>query len=263
MQMLQPKDHFILNQNHNQINFLGRAILFLLLAFIHFEVKAEQTFKLAIIDTGFCQQKIANKNINLMPSFDATSSISSLKCDDSNINLPRFHGQKVLETFSKNYHADQKINIIPIIVYDNRAETSEFYWNKAIEFINSQTFDYVISAVGIKSNSLRLVEGYRPIWFLAAARISPSIKINDSIFPQNQFKLKNIYLFGSFDQMGFVDCGQLNLSEIDLFTKDIDKNFYGSSYAVGKIAGLLLSNQKDKNFQLKKIPETFILKDSR
>lgn len=263
MQILRFKDRFILNQNHNQINFSWRAILFILLAFLPFDLKASQSINLAIIDTGFCYQKFTQHNILLMPAFDATSSIANLKCDDSTKNLPRFHGQKVLDTFLKYYHSKKLVKIFPIIVYDSRAETNEVYWKKTLDYIKSKSFDYAISAVGIKSSNLKLSETIRPIWFLAAARISPTIQKDDSIFPQNQFKKKNVYLFGSFDQMGYVDRGQLNLAEIDLFTKDEDQSFYGSSFAVGKIAALLLNDFSKKNLVIKKVPGTFLLNDSR
>ena len=236
MQILRFKDRFTLNQNHNQINFFWRAIFLILLAFFQFSVNANQTINLAIIDTGFCHQKLDKNNILLMPTFDATSSISSLTCDNSNKDTPRFHGQKVLETFLEQYHSKIKIRITPIIVYDNRAETKEVYWNKAMDHIKVQSFDYVISAVGIKSLNLKISKDFSPVWFLAAARISPYIKQEDSIFPQNQFSNKKVFLIGNYNSPKFIDNGLLYKDKINYFINDSKLKFNGSSFAVAYFA---------------------------
>lgn len=259
MQVHQFKDHFILNQNLNQISIIGRAVL-LLLAF--YSTSSFATLKIALLDTGFCHNQNQKNNSIILPAIDMTNSVSSINCDLINKKMPRFHGQKVLETFLLNLKTKESFEIQPIVLYDNNGMTKLEYWIKTLDYLSKNKYQYVISAIGIKDQSLKINENIETIWFLAAARVSPFIAKSDSVFPQNQFNLKNVYLFGSFDKSGYVDRGQLNLNEIDLFVKEEDSQFSGSSFAVGKIAGLILSQRSGKNL-IKNIPGTFLLKDSR
>ncbi len=260
MQMQQRKDLFTLNQNLNQIKILLRTVLSLLFAIYSSLIFSK--VNIAIIDTGFCSNQLSHKNITIKPFVDMTNSLSPIECNQLNQDSSRFHGQKVINTFVSFYKSQIEINITPVIVYDNKGDTKSAYWKQAVEYVEKNNFDYIISAVGVKDQKLK-ISNNKTIWFVAAARVSPFISKTDSVFPQNQFKSKNVYLFGSFDRDGYVDRGQLNLDKIRLFTRNDNNEFSGSSYAVGKILGIILSENVKFKLTDQNLPGIFHLKDSR
>lgn len=244
MQMYQFNDHFTLNLNHNLTKFLRRLIFLILFASIYDIASAK--ISIAIIDTGFCSnERIINK-IKINAPVDLTNTNVKLNCDNNFLKHPRFHGENVLNVLTHEYQGNHKLIIQPLVIYDNRGETKKNYWLSAIKYIKEMHFDYIISAVGIKDGEMKITSGNSK-WLLSAPRVSPNIKMDDSIFPQNQFLNKNVLLVGSYTPPNFIDQGLLYKDKIKYYVKDSNSEFNGSSFAVAFFAGKYFSKCHNSN----------------
>lgn len=236
MQVLRSKDHFILNQNL-KINFLKWGILFVSLIST---LSLKAAIKIVFLDTGFCP--LEKKNLFIVhPVEDTSGEVGSLECPPNFNSLPRFHGQKVLETFVKNYKGKKKIEVFPIVVFDKNGFQKDVYWEKAFSKIDYIKPDVVISAVGLVNQQITWRDSIKSVWFLSAARVSPRIKNSDIVFPQNHYLKNNVFLFGSYFEGNIIDPGQIDIDKIKLFALDPKDDFNGSSYAVAKISSEILS----------------------
>lgn len=201
---------------------------------------AFSNIKVAIIDTGFCKDHDLAPIFNSITNFDATGVVGVLNCEKNFYQLPRFHGENVLSVIANNIKIENKIDLYLISVFDKKGNQDLKYWKNAIQYVIGNKIDLVVSAVGIplKGNinipQIPLNSG----WIISAARISPGIKKNDSIFPQMSANGKNVILVGDYLDQNKKDYALLNTDLIKVYEKDSldlmnNKNhFSGTSFSV-------------------------------
>lgn len=241
------KDLFILNKIKNKI--LKGIFLFGISSFSFGQIN------LAFIDTGYCPKEFeTNSKIAIQQVFDATSKINQDYCREYKINreLPRFHGQHVIDHFLKEYSGRENIQIYPIVVFDNLGEQKKEYWARALKFISDKKINVVISASGLKMDAVDLNLNSNVIWLLSTPHLSPYIKMTDLIFPQSLSNGVNIFLFGNLVKENMIDPGLLYPDKTHLYVIDSKEKFNGSSFALSIIAPKMLSrcnNTEIKIFQ--------------
>lgn len=200
---------------------------------------ASAEISIAIVDSDFCPKPSTNK-IHLNKIIDTTSSNKS-KCNPDKIFLPRFHGQWVLNEFIKYYVGTEKIIITPIEIFNSDGIQKKEYWDKAISFIQKNKFDYVLTASGLKDESIT-PRSLPSMWFIAAGQITTSIKISDHLFPQ-ELTSENLVLIGDYHQGNpdFYDQSLLYQDKIKYYFPAGDGEFKGSSRAVAEALSKAIS----------------------
>jgi hypothetical protein len=207
---------------------------------------AYSAINVAIIDTGFCPQKISslNKNIKILEVIDFTQSVK-LDCqkwtlDDSD---PRFHGQRLLQEFLNTIDT-KKLHLVirPIIIFNQLGEQSLDYWLKAIRWVKENHIDIVVSASGLilleNQNSFKEIL-LSSIWFLPSGRMTPKIKKDTHLFPQALAPRDNLFLIGDYYDGGQIlyDQALLYQDKIDYYFPAGTGSFKGTSRAVAIGAG--------------------------
>ncbi|MBC7537691.1 MAG: hypothetical protein H7281_02630 [Bacteriovorax sp.] len=240
MNKLQSTVHFISNLQEIRINNFFIKLAFLgPVFFLCFQNNsfALTSLNIAIIDTGFCPDKIKIENIKIDNVIDLTESVK-LDCSSSkfNIHSPRFHGQLVLEEFLKFFdHKKKSIHFYPLIVFNERGDQKSEYWIKAIEWIKKNKIDVVVTASGFITND-KLVSELPAIWFVPSGRVTPQIKKESGLFPQNLAPKENLFIIGDFyaGRQVLYDSGLLFQDKIDYFFPSGEKGFEGTSRAVAE-----------------------------
>lgn len=204
---------------------------------------------IAIIDTGFCPEKIklSNKQIKISAVLDLTDSVKldcqSLKFDKSS---PRFHGQLVLEEFLKFFNdKNLSIKLHPLIVFNSRGDQKSEYWIKAIEWVKKNKMDMVVSAAGlIVQGTDKIPASILPaVWFIPSGRTTPQIKKEAKLFPQCLAPQKNLFLIGDYydGRQVLYDQGLLYQDKIDYYFPSGTKQFSGTSRAVAEASARAIS----------------------
>jgi hypothetical protein len=223
---------FLFNKILFRLALLGSA--FFLLTNLAF---ASKDLKIAMIDTGFCTEKIKVKNIKLEEINDFTKSVKfGGNCSKFDKFAPRFHGQLVLEEFIKYFdHKKKNIQIYPLVVFDEAGNQKKEYWLKAIEWIKKNNIEVVVTAAGFITTE-KIVSELPGLWFVPSGRVTPQIKKVDSLFPQNLAPMENLFLIGDFydGRQVLYDQGLLFQDKIDYYFPAGLKGFVGTSRAVAE-----------------------------
>lgn len=207
---------------------------------------------ISILDTGFCPKFLTkNEKIEVLNTIDLTDSVR-LECKKEDLLQKRFHGQKVLDTFIKNYHGSNSITITPYIIFDKNKAQAEKYWQKAFsKSIQDKTDIYLIAAglpylseLALKNTPLS------KIVFIASGTNTKDISKEHKLWPQELSKTQsNIYIIGDHYPKTKYDNAYVShdikyFENATLFfpTSDpVDNQFNGSSYAVSLGAAKILS----------------------
>ncbi|MGZ3857128.1 MAG: hypothetical protein ACXVKO_12795, partial [Bacteriovorax sp.] len=197
--------------------------------------------KIALIDTGFCPEKIQD-NIKIEPTIDFTKSVK-LDCFKSDTHLPRFHGQLVLEEFLKFLDFKKiKVHLYPLMIFDIRGDQKKEYWIEAIDWVKKNKIDFVLTASGLITNEK--IENVLPaIWFVPSGRASPGIADKSALFPQNLAPQENLFLIGDYydGKQVLYDQALLYKDKIDYYFPSGLKGFKGTSRAVAEAAARALN----------------------
>lgn len=218
----------------------GPALFFLLLFFFVSPVRSETN--IVFIDTGLCPQSIVkpNTNIKIENALDLTESVD-LDCNNPRLLLegPRYHGQNVVLEFLKYYRpkAGATLHLYPLIVFNKLGEQKLEYWQRAIDFIKKNNIEIVVSASGLITDDSKIRE-LPATWFVSAGRITPHIKKETAIFPQNLAPKENLLLIGDYFEGAhpLYDQGLLNQGKIDYYFPSGSTHFSGTSRAVAEAA---------------------------
>ncbi len=236
----------------------GAALFFILLVN---PVFAE--VKVALIDTGFCINKVhSQSNIKVESFIDFTKTVK-IDCTKYDYNNPRFHGQLVLEEFLKFYDNKKlQLHIYPLIVYNLQGDQKKEYWIEAINWIKNNKIDFVLTASGLITKE-RIVENLPGLWFVPSGRITPQIKDQTELFPQNLAPLGNLFLIGDFydgTRLAIYDHGLLYKDKIDYYFPSGSNGFKGTSRAVAEAAAraLNLCPISDMRACLKKLSKEYV-----
>lgn len=189
----------------------------------------------AILDTGFCPDKIqAKKNIQIEKVIDLTNSIKENYCKNFQAHLPRFHGHLVLQSFI-NLIVDpaQQIIISPMIIFDHKGKQTEKYWQQVL----AKKYDLVLSAAGMVTKG-KFTEDLRGEWFVAVPHTGHGIKHDTVVFPVSLAPLHNLFVIGSFieGETKLFEKGQLYRDKIDYFFSSGTGDLRGTSRAVTEAA---------------------------
>lgn len=269
MKKLQFTDHFLLTNQIvrlTKINFIQRLHLtgvvfvafFLIIPFcpLYAEVK------LALIDTGFCVDRVyKNSKIIIDPAIDLTST-TNFDCQRFDPKNPRFHGQLVLEEFLKFYdNKNLVLHIYPLIVFNQHGDQKKDYWLKALDWIKKNKIDFVLTASGLITNE-KLVSSLTSLWFVPSGRVTPQIKEQSELFPQNLAPIENMFLIGDYYQGKQIlyDQGLLYKDKIDYYFPSGSKDFKGTSRAVAEAAARALNLCPISNMRacLKKLSKEYV-----
>lgn len=235
-------DHFLLNLPAVQIfkSFLRSALLgpafFLLMS-----PNVQSAINIAVLDTGFCPDLIAEKKVNVKIASvrDFTQSVN-LECEASKFNRSdrRFHGHLLIEEFVKYYQrGDQELNLFPGVVFDQLAQQRPIYWRRAIDWIASNNIDFVLTASGlITSSDLRLPKKLPGIWFVPAGRAISGINNSTKLYPQMLAPKDNLFVIGDYFEGSSIiyDEALLYKKQIDYYFASGVGSFNGTSRAVGE-----------------------------
>lgn len=218
-----------------------------------------QSLSVAIIDTGFCIEKLNHSsNIKLQTPHDTTHSVK-IDCNKIEARNRRFHGHYVLKEFIQFLGKEVKVKIYPIIIFDNQAKQSIEYWQKATAFIKEQSIDLIISAAGLPDQNASKKSWPSVLTFLSSGRLGIGIDKDTKLYPQElSHTMSSIILVGSYypessknlnDQ--YFDKNLLYQNQLKLLQSDgkPNANINGSSRAVAEAAGKFLS-QCSKNLDL-------------
>lgn len=176
------------------LNKWGRHLVFL--AFF-IQITHASPLKIAILDTGFCPELLKlKKNVTINPPIDLTSSVH-LDCQKYSTKNRRFHGHWVLEQFLRELKLEKKIQVTPLIIFDQNGSQRLEYWKRA--FNKQSEFHLIISAAGITQNkrSKMTSEIKRPI-IVAGATLGRGIKESTILWPQSEFKNPLVTAIGSY-----------------------------------------------------------------
>ncbi len=201
------------------------------------------TTKIALIDTGFCPDLLKKSFIH--PVLDLTNSVT-LDCQKPDLNSPRFHGQKVLKEFLKTLNSKTKVELFPLIVFNQRGDQQKEYWIKAIDWIKTQKIDLVLTAAGFltSESELKTLPRELPgVWFVPSGRVGPGIKENAVLFPQHLAGLSDSFLIGDYydGKVVLYDNGLLYKDKIDFYFPSGSGAFTGTSRAVAEASAKALN----------------------
>jgi hypothetical protein len=174
--------------------------------------------QIAILDTGFCPEKITlSKSIKILAPKDLTNSINQEYCKKINLQSPRFHGQLVLLKFLDELKSStEKFIITPLIIFDHKGQQKKEYWEKAL----GEKFEFFIAAAGLPIADNQNLKLNDSVWFVSAPRLAPGIKKESVLFPAEVAPLENLFLIGNY-----IDGGSILFDEAQLYQDKIDYFF--------------------------------------
>ena len=230
-------------------------VFFFLACLVSFSTEA--SFKIAILDTGFCPEEIkVQSTIEIKPPTDVLGKVV-LRCADYTVeqkkSSKRFHGQWVLEQFLASYQGKASLTIHPYIVFNEKGAQTQEAWLKTMAEIKKQNVDVVIVAAGLPTLTA-ITKSLPGVWIVASGRVEGKMTKETSLFPQMLAPLQNLVLIGSYmegraGQSDLFDQNLLYVDKIDFFKPAGSGHFQGTSYAVAMAAGEALTNCTPKKLK--------------
>lgn len=244
------KQLFTVHSISIKISYMNRPLLygaaFLFFSFILNQANA--SLKIAVVDTGFCSQKIVttSKHQNVKPALDmtGTNTYDCKKVSAGELSSgARFHGQNVLNEFLAYLPKTIPVTIQPLVVFDLKGHQSSAAWKKAITFIEKEKIDMVLTAAGFISKEI-LVKKLPSIWFVPSGRTERFITNKTVLFPQSLAPVANLFMIGSYFDEGQIiyDQALMYQDQIDYYFPSGKKSFSGSSRAVAHAMAKALQN---------------------
>ncbi len=148
-------------------------------------------------------------------------------------NSGRFHGQKVLNEFLSYLPKDIKLSIQPLVVYDRTGMQSEVGWKNALNYIEKEKMDMVLTASGFIHPD-KIVDELPSIWFVPSGRVERLIDTKTVLFPQSLAPKPNLFVIGDYFDKGQIiyDQNLVYQEQIDYYFPSGNKKFTGTSRAV-------------------------------
>lgn len=260
---MQIRPYIIHSTFQNQRLLITKFIGPLLLgAAFFFFPSAHGALKIAIVDTGFCSNKAQthSKTHKILPALDMTESneYNCAKVTPKELSESgRFHGQHVLNEFLKFLPKKIEAQVTPLVVYDKTGTQTEDGWSKAIEYIEKEKIDLVLTASGFISDK-KLVNELPSIWFIPSGRTERLISKETVLFPQSLAPKPNIIMIGDYFDKGQIiyDQALLYQDHTDYYFPSGNKAFQGASRAVAEAMGKAL----EKCFITKEVGEAHLLR---
>lgn len=214
---------------------LGVVFFFIGMTLAHAELKV------AIVDTGFCSDKAKTQSksqiVKAARDMAGNNNFNCKKVTDKELlKSGRFHGQNVLNEFLSHLPKKIKLTVFPLVVYDKKGNQTAAAWKKAIELIEKEKIDVVLTASGFISKD-KIVKDLPSVWFVPSGRAERSITTKTVLFPQSLAPTPNIFVIGAyFDGGGQIiyDQSLLYQDQIDYYFPSGNKSFKGTSRAVAE-----------------------------
>ena len=209
---------------------------------------AFSALKIAVVDTGFCSQKIktTSKHQSVKTALDMTGT-NTFDCKKVSVSelssSARFHGQNVLNEFLSYLPKTIAVTIYPLVVFDLKGHQTALAWKKAIEYIEKEKIDMVLTAAGFISKDV-LVKNLPSIWFAPSGRTERFITTKTVLFPQSLAPAINLFIIGSYFDEGQIiyDQSLIYQEQIDYYFPSGNKDFRGTSRAVAHAMARALQN---------------------
>jgi hypothetical protein len=238
--------------NLTEINFIKRPLL-IGAAFLFFSLPTYASLKIAVIDTGFCSQRIltTSKKQIIKDAIDMTGSndYDCKKVSDTDLKKgARFHGQNVLNEFLAYLPKDTEVSISPLVVYDKSGRQTAEAWKKSVAYIEAEKMDMVLTASGLIDGE-KLFSSLPSLWFIPSGRVEHGITFQTVLFPQNITPQENIFVIGDYfpGKDNFYDQGLLYQNQIDYVFPSGSGTFTGASRAVAEAMARALEKCFDQN----------------
>ena len=259
MQTLLHTTHFTLLHQLTQISNLMkpfflislRRTVFCFLLLISFQLKAESLI-IAVIDTGFCpyQLEAEIKNLNLPIKVERPKDLTKgleesvqqklIFCRENfgklDLELNRYHGQKVVSEFFSHLKVKREMTILPLIVFDYKGQQTKEAWLKALKILGEQKVDLVLAASSFLNPDSDFKEDLlgEAVWFVASGQINPFVSKKSTLFPQILAPKEKLILIGDYFDESFVIFNQsLMYPDVtDFFFSNKGSRFKGSSRSV-------------------------------
>ena len=207
-------------------------------------------YRIAIIDAYFCSREFYTQ-YHLQTQFPLGQTVKSLHCRNTPKLPVAFHGHRVLMEIAKNLKSPQKFMFYLINVFTANGVQNLQTWKQAIQFVNKNTIDLVVSASGyFQDNSLDR-EILRPPLLAAAGNATGRLAHRPRLFPQTSGSPRK-YLVGSFlpstrtskHQEAYYDPLNMNQNQISFFMagRIVGRELSGSSLAVALAANFFLNH---------------------
>jgi hypothetical protein len=251
--------HFILLHQLIQISnnvkpffliFLRRTV-FCLILLLSFQLQAE-ALKIAVIDTGFCpyQLEAEIKNLNLPIKVERPKDLTKgleesvqqklIFCRENfgklDLELNRYHGQKVVSELLSHIKVKRDITIIPLIVFDYKGQQTKEAWLKALKVLGDKKVDIVLAASSFLNPDADFKDHLlgEALWFVASGQINPFVPKKSSLFPQILAPKDKLILVGDYFDESFIIFNQsLMYPDVtDFFFSNKGSRFKGSSRSV-------------------------------
>lgn len=214
--------------------YLGLYI-FIGLLFSHYSHAS--TTNIAIFDTGYCIKKIKSysKNIHIHAPVNLTQDKNQDFCH-LKLTHPRLHGHNVLITLLKDLKPIERIDIYPIIIFNNQSRQTMQAWNKAIDYSLKNKVDYLLLAVGL-SIKTKITKKLPVPFFASAPTVGGSINKSSKVWPQDITNSNSILIgsYFSYKEDIYANTALLYQNKINFYFKNsqVKESFFkGSSYSV-------------------------------
>ena len=229
------------------MNKLSRPVAMLLAFFFPILLMAAP-IKIGVIDTGFCHFK-KSYSVKVHSIFKAAGKIHIPPCQLSQKH-PRLHGQLVLESFLKNLDKKVKVEIYPIVVFNDKGKQELGYWKKAFNYASGQEIDILLMASSFPY--YKRLAGFpklKILSFVASGTVEGSIKKETSLFPQELTPHEKVIMIGAYSPAirkndAIVDSRRKYADKIDYYFPSFQKGspLTGSSLSVSLALAKALSH---------------------
>lgn len=154
---------------------------------------ASDVIRINVVDSFFCADSISSTKLIKVNKEALLSKEASSQCDKADFNSPRYHGRQVVESFIKEYKGKKKIEINPIVVFNDRGEHDLAAWIKAFSFEEQQKSDFILMAIGIpflskedylKSGVAEKIKFLKPT-YVAKKQIGRHVSASHFVFPSD------------------------------------------------------------------------------
>ena len=202
-----------------------------------------QPYRVAVIDSYFCPQKFYARH-NLRTQFPLGK--RSKDCIAQN---KAFHGHRLMMELTRNLPNPSRFEFFLINVFETNGKQNPKTWRRAVEFVNKNAMDLVITASGYFADRSLQDLVLKPPLLAAAGNAVGALAHRPQLFPQSSASPQK-HLVGAFISLSnskplqvFRDPLNMHSEQISFFMpgKRTGAALSGSSLAVALAARFFLS----------------------
>ena len=209
-------------------------------------------YRVAIIDSYFCPQKFyAGHNLRTQYPLGKRSK-------DCSMSSKAFHGHRLLMEVTRNLRNPSRFEFYLINVFEADGKQNPKTWKQAVEFVNKNAMDLVITASGYFADTSLQDLVLKPPLLAAAGNAVGPLAHRPQLFPQSSASPQK-YLVGAFIPIpgptplqAWPDSLNMHPQQINLFMPGQKKRPgpSGSSLAVALAARFYLNSCAPKSIEI-------------